>query len=134
MSLEMTNNRKFTERFYSLIAIIVGIAFLIGLLGQFIMIGKNAPPNIIVYVDKTTYIYYAPPYIEGKKYPSNLEVNSLKAEAISESKKKNYTADSKCVELGYFKEKTTLTNTILVKMGWVKPNPSRWNPDGSWNW
>lgn len=133
MSLEM-NNAKFMERFYSLIAIIVGIIFLIGLLGQFVMIGKKVPANIIMYVDETTHIYYAPPYIDGKKYPSNLDVNSLKRETISEAKKNKHTADSNCVELGYFDEKTTLTNTILVKMGWVKPNPSRWNPDGSWNW
>ncbi len=133
MSLEM-NNGKFMERFYSLIAIIVGIIFLIGLLGQEIMIGKNIPPNIIVYVDETNNIYYAPPYIDGKKYTGNLEVNNLKRETISESKKKNYKADSNCTLLGYFDEKTTLTNNILVKLGWVKPNPSRWNPDGSWNW
>lgn len=133
MSLDM-NNGKFMERFYSLIAIIVGIVFLIGLLGQEIMIGKNMPPNVIVYVDETTNIYYAPPYIDGKKYPSNLSLNSLKAKTLSEVQKNNYEADSKCMELRYFAEKTTLTNTILVKTGLVKPNPSRWNPDGSWNW
>jgi hypothetical protein len=133
MSLKITNG-KFMERFYSLIAIIVGIAFLIGLLGQEIMIAKNIPPNIIMYVDETANIYYAPPYIEGKKYPSNLNINSLKAKTLSEVQKNNYKADSNCVKLGYFEEKTTLTNTILVKMGLVKPNPSRWNPDGSWNW
>src|SRR5665647_2416120 len=105
MSLDM-NNGKFMERFYSLIAIIVGIAFLIGLLGQEIMIGKNMPPNIIMYVDETANIYYAPPYIEGKKYPSNLNINSLKAKTLSEVQKNNYKADSNCVELGYFKEKT----------------------------
>jgi hypothetical protein len=122
------------ERFYSLIAIIVGIAFLIGLLGQEIMIGKDIPPNIIMYVDETTNIYYAPPYIDGKKYPSTLNVNNLKAKTLSEVQENNYKADSECTELGYFDEKTTLSYNILVRIGWVKPNPSRWNADGSWNW
>ncbi|PKM77833.1 MAG: hypothetical protein CVU90_05125 [Firmicutes bacterium HGW-Firmicutes-15] len=133
MSFEI-NNGKFMERFYTVIAIIVGIIFLIGLLGQEIMIGKNMPPNIILYVDETTNTYYAPPYIDGKKYPSNLSLNSLKRKTFSEVKINKYKADSNCVELGYFDEKTTLTNNILVRLGWVKPNPSRWNPDGSWNW
>jgi hypothetical protein len=133
MSLEMKNG-KFMERFYTLIAIIVGVIFLIGLLGQEIMIGKSLPPNLIVYVDETTNTYYAPPYIEGKKYPDNLNVSNLKARTLSEAKQNNYKADSNGVELGYFAEKTTLTNNILVRLGWVKPNPSRWNPDGSWNW
>ena len=133
MSLEMKNG-KFMERFYTLIAIAVGIVFLLGLLGQEIMIGKDIPPNIIVYVDETTKTYYAPPYIDGKKYPDNLSVSNLKSQTYSQAQNNKYKADSNSVELGYFDEKTTLNNTILVKLGWVEPNPSRWNPDGSWNW
>jgi hypothetical protein len=133
MSLEAKSG-NFMERFYTLIAITVGIVFLIGLIGQQIMIGKNMPPNIIMYVDETSNIYYAPPYIDGKKYPSDLNVNSLKAKTLAEIQKSDFEVDSNCSELGYFDEKTTLTHNILVKLGWVEPNPSRWNPDGSWNW
>jgi hypothetical protein len=132
MSLEKKG--KFMERFYSLIAISVGLVFLVALFGQEIMIGKTIPPNMIVYVDEGTKTYYAPPYIDGKKYSSELNVSNLKAQTISDAKKNNYKADSNSNELGYFDEKTTLTNNILVRLGWVKPNPSRWNADGSWNW
>ncbi len=133
MNLEK-KNVKFMERFYSIIAILVGIVFLLGLLGQEIKIGKDMPPNIIVYVDETTKTYYAPPYIDGKKYPDNLNLSNIKAQTLAEAKNNNYKPDSMSDELGYFDEKTTLNNTILVKLGWVEPNPSRWNPDGSWNW
>jgi hypothetical protein len=110
------------ERVYSLIAIIIGIIFLISLLGQSIKITHNIPPTAIVYVDEGTHIYYAPPYILGKKYPSTLDVNNIKGKTVSESEQNNFKADPTCVELGYFKEQDTLTHTILVKLGLSKPN------------
>jgi len=132
MSLEI--KRTPMERVYSLIAIIIGIIFLFSLLGQTIKITKDIPPNTIVYVDQGNSVYYAPPYILGKKYPNTLDVNILKAKTVSECKQNNYKADSACIDLGYFQEQDTLTNTVLVKLGLAKPKPSRWNPDGSWNW
>ncbi|MDD4801569.1 MAG: hypothetical protein PHF24_01320 [Syntrophomonas sp.] len=125
---------KFIENFYSIIALIVGVIFIIGLVGQEIMLSKDMPANMIVYVDESRSIYYAPPYIDGKKYPDNLKINAIKALTAAEAQNKKFMADNDCIELGYFEEKTTLTHNILVKLGLTDPNPSRWNPDGSWNW
>ena len=122
------------ERLYTIIAVIIGVVVLFSLVGRIIDVTLKPAPNVIVYADEKNHIYYAPPYINGKKYPSTLDVNSLKAETMTETINNNHTPDSTCVELGYFKEQTTLTDNILVKMGLEKPKPSRWNPDGSWNW
>ena len=132
----MTLPKKHTplERFYYTIAMIVGILFLISLLGQSISVTLNAPSNTVVYADFQTKIYYAPPYIDNHRYPDTLDVKNVKAETLAESKERGHKADAFCVQQGYFKEQDTLTHLILVKLGWSKPKPSRWNPDGSWNW
>ena len=133
MTLEVPK-AGFMERLYAFIAIAIGVVVLLSLFGQLVLVGKNIPPENIVYIDEASHIYYAPPYILGNKYPSGLDISNLKGKPVSEAQRENYVADIKCVEMGYFKEKTTLTNDILVKMGLSHPKPSRWNPDGSWNW
>ena len=122
------------EKLYAIIALIIGISVLIALFGQLIMINKPIPPEAIVYVDEKTHFYYAPPYIIGNKYPSDLDVSNLKAMTIAEAESNNYQPDEKCKEMGYFRVQNTLKDTILLKIGLIEPPPSRWNPDGSWNW
>ena len=46
----------------------------------------------------------------------------------------SYKADEDCVELGYFKQKSTLNDRLRIMAGLVEKPPSRWNEDGSWNW
>lgn len=130
MQLEMSNS----ERVYSVLAILIGVLILLGLVGQFIIIADKAPPQAVVYVDQGTGIYYAPPYILGKKYPPGLDESKLKALTISEAEQKSYQADPACVEQGYFKQKSTLNDKLRIKVGLAEAPPSRWNPDGSWNW
>jgi|GEM_PF-538752 len=122
------------ERLYMIVALAIGTLVLLGLFGHLIIVGKDPSPNVVVYVDQKTHIYYAPPYILGKKYPPDLDVSGLKGETIEEASKNQDKPDTTCVDMGYFKEKYTLTDAILVKIGAVKPSPSRWNADGSWNW
>lgn len=122
------------ERFYYTVALIVGILFLFSLLGNSIDITLNVPANGVVYADFQNNIYYAPPYIDNNRYPSTLDIKSLKAETVTEAGQRNHKPDPVCVEQGYFKEYDTLTHIIEVKLGWSKPKPSRWNTDGSWNW
>jgi len=122
------------ERIYYTIALVVGIIFLFSLVGQTINITTKVPATAIVYVDEQNQVYYAPPYILGNKYPPTLDADILKAHTLADSEKNNYKPDRNCVELGYFKEQDTLTHTVLAKLGLANPKPSRWNPDGSWNW
>ncbi|HCF51410.1 MAG TPA: hypothetical protein DER60_14080, partial [Syntrophomonas sp.] len=106
MQFEMSNS----ERIYSILAILIGIVILLGLVGQFIIISDKAPPQAVVYVDQSTGIYYAPPYILGKKYPAGFDESNLKAVTVAEAEQKSYEADPACVELGYFKQKSTLND------------------------
>lgn len=122
------------ERVYYAIALSVGLFFLFSLLGQSIMVTIKIPSYAIVYVDETKSVYYAPPYINGNKYPNSVNVKTLKGYTLVQCENSNIKADEQCVELGYFKEQDTLTHTIGVKLGISNPKPSRWNPDGSWNW
>lgn len=130
MKLEMSN----TERLYSLIAMLIGIMVLLGLVGQFIIIADKAPPQAVVYTDQNTGIYYAPPYILGKKYPSDFDESNLQAETVAEAAQKGHKADKACVDLGYFKQRSTLNDRIMITIGLAEKPPSRWNADGSWNW
>jgi len=132
----MADQKKFTpmEILYIVIAFLVGIVFVLSMVGDDIKITAHVPPNAIVYVDSPSKIYYAPPYIDNNRYPVTLDVTQLKAETVSASQALNHTPDTVCVEQGYFQEQDTLNHTILWKLGWADPKPSRWNPDGSWNW
>ncbi|NLX87837.1 MAG: hypothetical protein GXZ09_00280 [Syntrophomonadaceae bacterium] len=123
-----------SERIYAFLAILLGILILLGLVGQFIIISDEPPPQAVVYMDQSTGIYYAPPYILGKKYPPGLDESRLKAITIAEAKQMSYKADEDCVELGYFKQKSTLNDRLRIMAGLVEKPPSRWNEDGSWNW
>ena len=122
------------ETLYAAIAILVGLVVLIALFGQLIMVKKTIPPDTIVYVDEKTGIYYAPPYILGNKYPPELDISNIKAMKVAEAEKNNFKPDETCVKMGYFKEENNLRDVLLIKLGIIEPAPSRWNPDGSWNW
>lgn len=122
------------ERIYSSIAVTIGVLVVLGLVGSLIKINTPMPPIATVYVDDQTKIYYAPPYILGKKYPSNLDVSRLHGITAAQAKEANYKADKTCDDMNYFVERTTLSQTIQLKLGLIEAKPSRWNADGSWNW
>lgn len=123
-----------SQKLYSTIVIAIAVVMIFTIVGQFIKVSHNMPPEAIVYVDDKTHIYYAPPYILGKKYPSNLDVRGLHGITAVQAEKENFKADPTCVEMNYFRELTTLSQTVMVKLGLLEPKPSRWNADGSWNW
>lgn len=122
------------ERLYSTIAVTIGILVIFGLFGSLIKINTPMPPEATVYVDDATHIYYAPPYILGKKHPSSLDVSGLHGVTAEQAEQANYKPDETCVEMNYFRERTTLSQTVMLKLGLLEPKPSRWNADGSWNW
>ncbi len=123
-----------TERLYSLIAILIGILVLLGLVGQFIIVADKVPPYAVVYTDLEEGIYYAPPYILGKKYPDGFDESTLMAQTVEKAQQNGHEADKACVNMGYFKQRNTLNDVLMIKIGLVEKPPSRWNQDGSWNW
>ena len=122
------------ETLYIALALLVGIIFVLSMVGQNIKITTHVPANAVVYADLKLNIYYAPPYIDNNRYPSTLDIKGLKAETVSAAQALNHSPDRICVEQGYFQEQDTLNHTLLWKLGLAAPRPSRWNPDGSWNW
>ena len=54
-----------SERIYAFLAILLGILILLGLVGQFIIISDEPPPQAVVYMDQSTG-FIMPPYILGK--------------------------------------------------------------------
>lgn len=131
----MTYKKKRTpmEFVYITIALLVGLIFVLSLVGDDIKITYEIPDNAVVYCDSSSKIYYAPPYIDNNRYPSNLDVSSLKAQPVSAARIQGYTADPVCTEQNYFREQDTLNHVILWKLGLAGIKPSRWNADGSWN-
>ena len=122
------------EKIYAALAIIIGISLLIGVFGQWIIVDEPVPPGTYVYVKDQTKVYYAPPYILGNKYPSGLDVSDLQAMTVADAEANGFQADPQCIEMGYFKERYSFKDRILIKIGLVQPESSRWNEDGSWNW
>lgn len=121
------------EIVYIIIALLVGIIFVLSLVGDDIKITYQIPANAVVYSDPGPKIYYAPPYIDNDRYPPDLNVSGLKAQPVSAAQALGYTPDPVCVQQGYFREQDTLNHVILWKMGLAGAKPSRWNADGSWN-
>ncbi|MDR1160488.1 MAG: hypothetical protein LBK69_07690 [Syntrophomonadaceae bacterium] len=132
--MELRRQKKWVERLYATVAIIIGLILLMSFLGRYLMISMEAPENMIVYALEDANVYYAPPYIENNGHLEAIEVKKLKAMTIKEAKELNYKRDANSNDLGYFKEMTTLNYNILLAFGLTEPNPSRWNEDGTWNW
>ncbi len=119
-----------------IIAIIVGLIISIVLFGSIYTVKISAPDNAVVYVDQETEIYYAPPYIDNAPDgQTGINTNNLKAFTLNEVRELNYTPDKNSVERGYFKQQyRSLTSYLLEKIGLRKPLPTRWTPNGEWNW
>jgi len=121
------------ERFWYMMALVVGIFALMGLIGTTVDITYHAPDNAVVYFDPVHNTYYAPPYIDNHRYPPGLDLKALTARTVAEAERQGIQPDPVCVEQGYFKEYDTVTHIIKVQLGLAIPKQSRWNPDGSWN-
>ena len=53
----------------------------------------------------------------------------------AEARTLNYEPDKKCQDGGGFSQDSrSITGNFLARLGLLPPLPSRWNPDGTWNW
>ena len=96
-------------------------------LGFFIGSSRGMPEYAHVFVDDKARTYFAPACVErrpGLRFTTAREARNLK-----------YRPDRKCKnEGGFIQDDRSLTGHLLQKIGILKPIPSRWNPDGTWNW
>ena len=115
------------------IAIYIGIAvFLVLIFGLGIKTTRVMPDNAVIVVNDTLRIY-APPHCY--KETGRVTPNDTYTTIFSEIKGKGYEPDSICRNQGYFHdEPVSILRDILENNGILKPRPSRWKKDGSWNW
>lgn len=106
------------------IAVIIGVLLIIGLV---IKSSKAMPDYAHVYVNDVERTYLVPPCIR-------ITVG-LRAITAGEARKLGYRPDRKCRDEGAFiQDDRSLTGMFFQKIGILKPIPSRWNEDGSWNY
>ena len=88
---------------------------------------KVTPDYAEVYVNDAVKTYLAPPCITAAV--------GLRAITAGEARRLGYRPDSKCRDEGSFtQDDRSLTGKLFQKIGILKPIPSRWNKDGSWNY
>lgn len=111
----------------------LAIKFTAALIGVLLMIGfgigssKGMPDYAQVYVNDAAKTYLAPPCIKTTV--------SFRLVTAGEARTLGYRPDGKCRDAGAFmQDDRSLTGTFLQTVGVLKPIPSRWNEDGSWNY
>ena len=98
------------------------------LAGFFIVPTRTMPDNAIVLLDDQNHTYLSPSC-------ANQEKKEYRLARAAEAQKLNYEPDKKCRDQGGFSQDTrSLTGNLLGRLGLLPPLPSRWNPDGTWNW
>ena len=113
--------------------VFLAIKLVVVLIGAFLIIGlnigssKGMPNYAKVYVNDVTKTYLAPPCIKITL--------GLRVITAGEARGLGYRSDRKCRDEGAFiQDDRSLTGTLLQTIGILKPIPSRWNEDGSWNY
>ena len=97
--------------------------------GFFIVPTRSMPDNALVLLDDRNKTYFSPPCVKkaGDK--------PLRAATAAEARRLQYEPDHSCGgAAGFRQDGRSLTGNFLVRLGTLPPRPSRWDPDGSWNW
>ena len=91
---------------------------------------KAPPKNTIVFVDNDTHTYIAPPCVTAQK-----DWTQYSRMTIEQADNLYFKPNPVCSKHGVFVQTDrSLGGHILEKIGLLKPLPSRWNSNGSWNW
>jgi hypothetical protein len=91
---------------------------------------KSPPKNTLVFVDNDQHTYIAPPCVTAQK-----DWTHYSRMTIGQADNLGFKPNPTCTKHGVFEQKDrTLGGLILEKIGILKPLPSRWNSNGSWNW
>jgi len=107
----------------ALIGILVFLAFAISS-------SKPPPKNTLVFVDNDKHTYIAPPCVTAQK-----DWTQYSRMTIERADKLGFKPDPACTKYGVFEQQNrSLGGLALEKIGILKPLPSRWDSNGSWNW
>jgi hypothetical protein len=98
------------------------------LAGFFIVPTRTMPDNALVLLDDQNHTYVSPGCAKQEK-------QEYRVATAAEARKLNYEPDKNCRDSGGFSQDSrSLTGNFLARLGMLPPLPSRWNPDGTWNW
>jgi hypothetical protein len=98
------------------------------LAGFFIVPVHNMPDYAIVLLDDQTHTYFSPRCADQAK-------PDYRPARAAEARQLNYQPGKECLAKRGFSQNTrSITGNLLVRLGMLPPLPSRWNPDGTWNW
>ena len=111
-----------TIRFFVIMLIFTLLA------GFFIVPTRDMPDNAVVLLDDQTHTYLSPGC-------ANQEKREYRLATAAEARKLNYEPDKKCQDAeGFSQDSRSLSGNLMARLGMLPPLPSRWNPDGTWNW
>ncbi len=111
-----------TIRFFVIMLIFTLLA------GFFIVPTRPMPDHAIVLLDDRNRTYLSPGCAGQEK-------NDYRVARAAEARKLKYEPDKKCGgEAGFSQDDRSLSGRFFTKLGMLPPLPSRWNPDGTWNW
>ncbi len=111
-----------TIRFFVIMLIFTVLA------GFFIVPTISLPDYAIVRLDDQSRTYLSPACAAR-------EQKAYRETRAGEARRLKYEPDKKCQEEGGFRQEgRSISGNLLTRMGMLPPLPSRWNPDGTWNW
>lgn len=109
--------------------------FFVAIICLFIITGcetvRGTPEHALVYVDHNERIYIPPTYLEDNL----IDPYQYELLTIGEARDIGYKPHADAQAQSYFMQwDRGLFGLLLQKIGVIKPLPSRWNEDGTWNW
>ncbi len=111
-----------TIRFFVIMLIFTLLA------GFFIVPTRTMPDHAMVMLDDQNHTYLSPLCAKGER-------KEYRVSRAGEARKLNYEPDKQCQsEGGFSQDGRSLTGNLCQRLGMLPPLPSRWNPDGTWNW
>jgi hypothetical protein len=113
--------------------VLVGLLFW---LGFGIRSMKGAPPHAMLYVDDARRTYASPPCVTSGSIEADMTGRRV---THAQARTLGYRPDDECRNYdaeggGFLQEDRSLSGHALQWLGVLGPLPSRWNPDGTWNW
>ena len=89
---------------------------------------RTMPDNAVVLLDDQNHTYVSPGCADKAK-------QDYRQARAAEAQKLNYEPDKTCSDGGGFRQlQRSMSGNFLMGLGLLPPLPSRWNPDGTWNW
>jgi hypothetical protein len=98
------------------------------LAGFYIVPTRDMPDNAIIFLDDQNRTYFSPICADKDR-------KKFRPATAAEAQRLKYEPDKACLEkTGFSQDRRSLSGKLMERLGMLPPLPSRWNPDGTWNW